>query len=124
MPQPFTFPPFTAERRAALSAALRSGKYKQGRFALRRADNTYCCLGVYADICGVEWHLYKEVGKYVFAAADEASGMLILGTVISPGAMPLMHILIHMNDDKEKSFAEIADFVDTLPVVETEDSAQ
>jgi len=27
-------------------AALRSGKYKQGKGALRHSDNTYCCLGV------------------------------------------------------------------------------
>jgi hypothetical protein len=30
--------------------ALRSGEYEQGSQRLRRADNTYCCLGVLCDI--------------------------------------------------------------------------
>lgn len=30
--------------------ALRSGKYEQGKYALRTSDNCYCCLGVLADV--------------------------------------------------------------------------
>lgn len=30
--------------------ALRSGKYKKGRFQLRRNDNSYCCLGVLCEV--------------------------------------------------------------------------
>jgi hypothetical protein len=30
--------------------ALRSGKYKQGARALRRGDDTFCCLGVLSDL--------------------------------------------------------------------------
>lgn len=31
-------------------AALRSGKYKQGRHLLRSRDEKYCCLGVLCDL--------------------------------------------------------------------------
>lgn len=31
-------------------AALRSGKYKQGRNALRPTDDRFCCLGVLCDV--------------------------------------------------------------------------
>lgn len=36
-------------------AALRSGKYKQGRGILyNKKNNTFCCLGVAAIVCGVK----------------------------------------------------------------------
>ena len=35
-------------------AALRSGKYLQGRNRLRRG-NRFCCLGVLADVAGCDW---------------------------------------------------------------------
>lgn len=31
-------------------AALRSGRYKQGRSRLRKKDDTFCCLGVACDL--------------------------------------------------------------------------
>ncbi len=31
-------------------AALRGGEYKQGTGALRRTDNSFCCLGVLCDL--------------------------------------------------------------------------
>lgn len=34
--------------------ALRSGKYKQAREALKRGDR-YCCLGVLCNVLGAEW---------------------------------------------------------------------
>ena len=39
-----------AEIKARWLEALRSGKYQQGRYVLRTADNTYCCLGVLCDL--------------------------------------------------------------------------
>jgi hypothetical protein len=33
-------------------AALRSGKFKQGQGALKKTDDTYCCLGVACEISG------------------------------------------------------------------------
>jgi hypothetical protein len=40
--------------------ALRSGKYKQGKFALKRADDTFCCLGVLCDLYHKEGNGYWE----------------------------------------------------------------
>jgi hypothetical protein len=34
-------------------AALRSGKYKQGKIRLRYGDN-YCCLGIACEVAGME----------------------------------------------------------------------
>lgn len=45
-------------------AALRSGKYKQGQRYLRSCNDEYCCLGVLADIEGVQWELTKQCGAY------------------------------------------------------------
>lgn len=46
--------------------ALRSGKYKQGKFKLKRNDQ-YCCLGVLCDIVkgslGKDWENIRDVGK-------------------------------------------------------------
>jgi hypothetical protein len=38
------------KHRAELVAALRSGKYKQGRHRLRDGSDGYCCLGVACDV--------------------------------------------------------------------------
>lgn len=45
--------------------ALRSGKYKQGRKALKNRDNEFCCLGVLCDISrehfvGLDWDIEEE----------------------------------------------------------------
>lgn len=34
--------------------ALRSGKYKQGKWTLRNHNNSFCCLGVLCDIYNTE----------------------------------------------------------------------
>lgn len=42
--------------------ALRSGKYKQGRGVLRTSNNSFCCLGVLADVYNPElWSSDTEV---------------------------------------------------------------
>ncbi len=49
-------------------AALRSGKYKQGRGCLRRHDS-YCCLGVlcdlHAQVTDWKWSLESGIGRYM-----------------------------------------------------------
>jgi hypothetical protein len=41
--------------------ALRSGKYKQGRKALRNINDEFCCLGVFCDVSkedlNIDWRL-------------------------------------------------------------------
>lgn len=40
--------------------ALESGKYTQGKYTLRDANDNFCCLGVLADITGAEWEYDPE----------------------------------------------------------------
>ena len=52
-------------------AALRSGKYKQGKYRLRTIDDEYCCLGVLCEVVGLEAQLdrfnrYKYEGESAF----------------------------------------------------------
>lgn len=58
------------EPKRLLVEALRSGEYKQGRYALRVEDR-FCCLGVASDLCPTgEWEKSRtEPGLFVYAAA-------------------------------------------------------
>lgn len=40
--------------------ALRSGKYKQGKFNLRNHNNSFCCLGVLCDLYNKEQKKKKK----------------------------------------------------------------
>lgn len=44
--------------------ALKSGKYKKGVTALRRTDDTYCCLGVKMDLEGFVWDISHDPPCY------------------------------------------------------------
>lgn len=45
--------------------ALRSGKYKQSKKALRN-DDGFCCLGVACDLMDSEWKYQDDEGEYYF----------------------------------------------------------
>ena len=58
--------------------ALRSGEYAQGAMRLRRADNTFCCLGVLCDLAvkaGVIEGPTQEFagGSYMYGAAGNSA---------------------------------------------------
>lgn len=66
--------------------ALRSGKYEQGRLALRSKDDKYCCLGVLCDIAkskvGLDWNFHND--KYYIGedgAVDTSSIILPVSIV-------------------------------------------
>ena len=72
--------------------ALRSGKYKQHHGSLFNQSRTaHCCLGVLRDVTGSSecWNefLRESVGEH-------------------------KRTLIRMNDEQDKSFAEIADYIE------------
>lgn len=56
-------------------AALRSGKYKQGKYFLRRPDNAFCCLGV---LC----NLHAEAHPHL--AARETNPQRYIGQMAFP----------------------------------------
>lgn len=66
--------------RAELVAALRSGKYKQGRRWLRQrqcGEDLYCALGVASDVAGTRWQQTTGLfGVEVGYVNEESSSVL------------------------------------------------
>lgn len=118
-------------------AALRSGKYKQGRGYLRReirGEMEYCCLGVLCDISGVgEWYgsRYQETksGLHSDLKPEEdvrewsglwsVSGFPFRGavTVTDFGGWPVTASglpvnLVTLNDQGETTFEQIANLIE------------
>lgn len=94
-------------------AALRSGKYVQGRGLLRKYDHysktsRYCCLGVLADICEVKWE--NNSGEIFFI--EGISKILPINIIELSGIEYLQDRLIKMNDANGLSFDQIADFLE------------
>jgi hypothetical protein len=104
--------------------ALRSGKYQQGKFALRTVDNEFCCLGVLCDIVRPDgWSDttvesdVAETDVYEFVEGkDTYEGALPDGVGEAVGIdlwarHDVTDELIEMND-KGTPFAEIADYIE------------
>jgi len=113
--------------------ALRSGKYEQGRLALRSKDDKYCCLGVLCDIAkdrlSLEWTLK---GRYYIESNNctilPSSLLELLGiggylgsisidaTKLSPEyGIPknsTFITLVELNDYYKLSFTQIADILE------------
>lgn len=94
---------------------LRSGRYRQGDTFLRSASDEYCCLGVLLSAAGFKWGECSG-GGYVngrYAQGGENQTELTAAQLkrfgVSDGAMGL---LMDMNDNFKKSFAEIADHIE------------
>lgn len=111
----------TAEQKALWLAALRSGQYVQARQRLKNGEG-YCCLGV---LCVAALNITDEelVGgaelseitilaeeALVRSAPDDEWGTIDYNMMPLPTAIE--QELIHMNDGQEKSFAEIADYIE------------
>jgi hypothetical protein len=96
-------------------------KYRQGREVLKVGAKhgghaTYCCLGVLACEMGLEKHISpSEDGRlsdlYVgYDTAAEFAGLF--ATNLDSSEMNVEDLLIEMNDDKQMSFRQIADWVE------------
>lgn len=83
-------------------AALRSGQYQQGKGVLKSFDGRYCCLGVAAEVCGIE----STSPGYIKQAAPELP--------FTDFAFLPHEIQAHLADmnDTGKPFAEIADYIE------------
>ena len=105
--------------------ALRSGKYKQGRWALRNGDNEYCCLGVLCEVARREGVIPnpRSIGKgedktYIYGKGFDREGSILPRGVtgwagLSNGNPSVSgHNLSVWNDSERKSFAEIADLIE------------
>lgn len=96
--------------------ALRSGKYKQGKYALKNMDNTFCCLGVLCDISGKGEWTPDGAGEYKYSLpGDGAVACLTDSQLLELGLdREEESELIELNDTKRATFEEIADVVDLL----------
>lgn len=103
------------EKRAALSAALRSGEYKQGVGMLRDYDGAFCCLGVACVINGAE---------IIDLSDADYKGERVGGGDFIPRPLAdelgfnreTQDQLVELNDGMRASFNSIADFIDSLPL--------
>lgn len=93
-------------------AALRSGKYKQGYGALRPTEDTYCCLGVLCDIYAPDGWVMGAGEPYAFGRYEDTS-YLPPTLSLDPGrSRRRQGQLTLMNDEKRRSFTEIADWIE------------
>lgn len=90
-------------------AALRSGKYRQGRGHLRNNNDEYCCLGVLCDVVDTtRWESGYTCYEY-----EECSGQLPSEMVKYLDISDVnQSSLINMNDIKKSTFEEIADWIE------------
>ena len=113
----------TAKEKQDWIAALRSGDYAQGRGTMKR-DGRYCCLGVFAELQGVDIKPFGVGSALLMPAqaaklAKDTTGLSIdgasNGTFRSCGLPPFKNpdyqSLSGMNDNGV-SFQEIADFLE------------
>lgn len=94
--------------------ALRSGKYEQGKGALRTVHNHskdgFCCLGVLCDL--IPDGTWDDQGIFNHYKSFSTSSML-------PNNIPAIRVssadqstLIEMNDGKNHSFTQIANWIE------------
>lgn len=114
--------------------ALRSGKYKQGKYSLlmenENNENTYCCLGVYCDLKGITLS-HNAYSLPINAISDESIlPVALIGewdddvyTDIIDDEFDLENdiseeiftsVLATLNDVKDQTFDEIADYIEQV----------
>jgi hypothetical protein len=86
--------------------ALRGKKYQQGNGELKCSD-TFCCLGVLADIQGAEWF-----GGVPTINGEENNGMYYLRPVLAGGLRSSTQRVLALLNDRGKPFSEIADYIE------------
>lgn len=105
--------PLTQDECKLWIEALRSGEYKQGTAKLKAENHngvcTYCCLGVLREVL-------RKIGKW--PKVDECSiGFLQYYDQEDNAIQIKLHhsnqaILAELNDEDNKSFAQIADYIE------------
>jgi len=90
--------------------ALRSGKYEQGNGCLRFGSETFCCLGVLADVADPEgWENDASASErfHRLGSAKDSEGYL-RGSILALGTQRTLAGL----NDRGRSFGEIADYIE------------
>jgi len=103
--------------------ALRSGKYKQGRLALKTTDEKYCCLGVLCEVVaetdeGKRLGLkFDEGGRFDGDTMYLGENVCRIAELKTALGARLPYIgndlsLPTLNDSRGLSFVEIADLIE------------
>jgi len=105
-------------------AALRSGKYKQGRNSLKSEDG-YCCLGVAVDVAGYGDRISSHGNNnlYGFDAVEQKFGFRdsdggfseTVDYVTESGRSVSARSFVACNDSQRLTFEEIADLAEKNP---------
>ncbi len=117
-----------------LVAALRSGEYTQTKGRLHRVEVSdefdgfkekpavgYCCLGVACELYAAENPTEREVFASGYEGFDGRTATLPetvmgwLGLASRVGSMDNGESLATLNDYRDKTFAEIADVIESEP---------
>lgn len=109
MQEPVNAAPTRATLRANWIAALRSGKYKQGKRKLRVEDR-YCCLGVACEVLGIEGVKDSE-GYYCYSNLFAVAPQKVveeLGLINEVGSRNDGSTNLTRLNDEGKTFEEIA----------------
>jgi hypothetical protein len=114
------YPRMDAAVKARWVAALRSGRYAQGRRMLRSRDDHYCCLGVLCDLVAPQdWTRPGNVYLHEGGDTEPATEVWVAAGLPRLGWHGVQDALIRMNDGSEEmlepsgaSFAEIADWIE------------
>lgn len=104
-------------------AALRSGKYRQTVGALCRG-NSYCCIGLAGKIVGATSKFMRTGGAFTNDPDYSNEDSYGMPAIKAPNSLPeqiigvasrnqLVQELICLNDNQRKSFAEIADWIES-----------
>lgn len=95
--------------------ALESGRYKQGRFMLKSADNEYCCLGVACNVAKQDLKLRWETKLYRGSLGIIGKDVTYKTAALPPRVRKWLGIstafeekLMTMNDSHNLTFKEIA----------------
>lgn len=106
-----------AENRKKWVEALRSGKYKQGKYGLRSKDDCWCCLGVGADVMGCTWRQVNPMWQTASVGGFYDVNVLPVPLVAEFGLDYVAQVvLVKMNDSEGKDFNQIADYIESLPL--------
>ena len=106
--------------KAALLAALRSGKYKQGGGCLRTSDDNFCCLGVLCDLgknAQEKWFQRNPDNDFFYGHGKDHDGdmprLFPPRTVCEKAGLNIeaTEALARLNDTGN-SFREIADWIE------------
>lgn len=94
-------------------AALRSGKYKQGKGCLRSGDDKFCCLGVLLDVVAPKGWLSSFHSAKRYHRSSDSIGELPTASFARRARLPcgILKDLAAMNDNGTR-FTTIAKYIE------------